>query len=323
MTPHWSDESLDAALGELLNIRARQIEAAALPAHEVSARLADQQSWRGHWRDTIMNNTLKVAMAGTGAVVVAVLAIGLYFSQPGGVGPSGPPTPYPGVTPDPTTPEPVEAGPEPSPLPAQGTLEPGTYLAGSFPLRVALTVPQGYEAFGGWAVLKHADDPLGILAVGVWEPGDVSRVYADPCNWSAGQLVDPGPTADDFVAAISEQPGRNPSAPVDVTLAGWEGIPEAGFHGKRIQLSVPADQAYELPGAGGNVIFPDCDGNEFRSWPGRFHQGPGQIDDLWILDVDGFRVVISASYWPDTPANEVAELVRIIESIEAIEIVGR
>ena len=46
----------------------------------------------------------------------------------------------------------------------------------------------------------------------------------------------------------------------------------------------------------------------------RYHQGPGQIDELWIIDVDGAVVILDAMYRPDTSAELIAEMRSIAES---------
>jgi hypothetical protein len=67
----------------------------------------------------------------------------------------------------------------------------------------------------------------------------------------------------------------------------------------------------------------DADGAEhdFKSWTGkgwaynRYHQGPGQVDRLWILDIDGARLVIDAFSMPSATAAEREELLNVVESI--------
>ena len=59
-----------------------------------------------------------------------------------------------------------------------------------------------------------------------------------------------------------------------------------------IEMTVPTD-----------IDFADCDRGEFRSWAGRYHQGPGQVDQVYILDVEGQRVVIDTTYMPGTSAR--------------------
>jgi hypothetical protein len=47
----------------------------------------------------------------------------------------------------------------------------------------------------------------------------------------------------------------------------------------------------------------------------RYHQGPGQIDQLFVLDVDGTRLVIDASYFPDTSEQARSALFAMVRSV--------
>jgi hypothetical protein len=60
----------------------------------------------------------------------------------------------------------------------------------------------------------------------------------------------------------------------------------------------------------------------FESWTGdgtggtdRYQQGPGQVDRLWILDVEGRRLVIDANYRPGSTDHDRANLQRVVNSI--------
>ncbi len=46
----------------------------------------------------------------------------------------------------------------------------------------------------------------------------------------------------------------------------------------------------------------------------RHSQGERQIEELWIVDVDGMIVVLDGAYYPDTPQNVVDELRAILAS---------
>jgi hypothetical protein len=48
--------------------------------------------------------------------------------------------------------------------------------------------------------------------------------------------------------------------------------------------------------------------------PFRYHQDPGQIDKLWIVDVDGMVAVIDTAYYEGTPQSAVDELEAIVDS---------
>ena len=45
-------------------------------------------------------------------------------------------------------------------------------------------------------------------------------------------------------------------------------------------------------------------------------QGPNQHNKLWILDVNGTRLVIVATYFPDTSPQDRAALDEILTSIQ-------
>ena len=66
-----------------------------------------------------------------------------------------------------------------------------------------------------------------------------------------------------------------------------------------------------------------CDDGTFASYgvagassPARTHQGPGQIDEIWILNVNGAVAIIDVMYRPDTPAALIDEMRAIVESAE-------
>ena len=174
-----------------------------------------------------------------------------------------------------------------------------TVLDPAFPA-VLITVPEGWNNLNGWALHRGMAAPV---AVPFW---NVDQVYGHPCQWK-GTLSRPGPTVDDLVNALVEVPLRNATPPAAVTLS--------RTRGKYLEWSVPSD-----------AKFSDCDVDEgmyyFESWTAhggkgdRYHQGPGQIDRLWILDVKGSRVVIDAFSMPSATDEEIEELLGVVNSIQ-------
>ncbi len=88
-----------------------------------------------------------------------------------------------------------------------------------------------------------------------------------------------------------------------------------GYSGKAVTVQVPL--SYEVPGATRDEEFGDCDEDQFAFYGtaagdgtelARNAQGPGQIDELWILDVNGSIVILDAAYSPATPADLVEEM---------------
>ena len=128
-------------------------------------------------------------------------------------------------------------------------------------------------------------------------------VFGDPCAWSTTKPNAPATTVDELMAALAAQALRDASTPADITLD--------GYAGKSITLHVPDD-----------ADFDRCDQDKFGSWtngpalePERYHQGPGQIDEIWAVDVDGELVVVDWDYYEGTPQSVIDELRSIVESI--------
>ncbi len=48
--------------------------------------------------------------------------------------------------------------------------------------------------------------------------------------------------------------------------------------------------------------------------PCGYHDGPGEIDTVYILDVDGLIMAWHTGYYAGTPAEVVAELEAIVQS---------
>lgn len=182
---------------------------------------------------------------------------------------------------------------------AAGIDGPGTYGLSGAEVNGTITVPAGWENIEGWGVAKGEGDAF--MAVVIW-PNDeeVAQVYADPCDWS-GNFVDPpvGPTVEELANALAAQPQRGNAVPTDVTIDGYDG--------RLVEMSVPTD-----------IDFADCDEGNFFSWAGRFHQGPGQVDLVHILDVDGERVVLIAHHMPGVSAAGLAEQQSVVESIDLL-----
>jgi hypothetical protein len=147
----------------------------------------------------------------------------------------------------------------------------------------------------GWFVNNGGDIRTELTAIQVWAV--TGNSYADPCHWTETELDPPlGPTVDDLATALENQLTREATTS-DVTLD--------GYAGKLVKLTVPAD-----------AVFADCDQGEFRSWDGRYHQGPGQRDDVYIVDVEGFRLVIDALSYPGSSEDDLRELQQLLDTIQ-------
>jgi hypothetical protein len=102
-----------------------------------------------------------------------------------------------------------------------------------------------------------------------------------------------GPTVDDFVNAVVANRKLEVSEPTDVTLG--------GHSGRFFALSAPAD-------------ISKCE--LWQPWDPGFHaQGPSNIWDVWVMDVNGFRVLLADEYFAQTGADVKTELRAMVESI--------
>jgi hypothetical protein len=187
-------------------------------------------------------------------------------------------------------------------LPDLGPLSPGSYLIGHpFPVQVSMTL--GGEHWGIWAPVSPdvaavyqetptSPDGRGIVVV------VVESLPIDPCDHSSAMLDPPvGPTVDDLASALAGQPSTEASEPTDITLDGYSGT----------------YLEYSMTG-----ITEDCPGGLIR-W--QTSQGPrmaiaGEHDQVWILDVDGVRLVIDAFSFTGTPEAALTELRQIVESMQ-------
>jgi len=236
------------------------------------------------------NNFVRIGLAAAAVVVIAIIAINLV---PGGLQFGGEPSVSPSMEPSVAT---YPAG-EPT---SQVVVWNDVSGVGN----VAVTLPSS-----GWDV--HAAD--GYVTALAYEdtgflvyPGDL-WIYGDPCAWSTTTPDTPASTVDEIIAALASQASRDASEPSEITVA--------GYSGRSITLHVPGD-----------AVFGDCDEETFGtltegvegspdSAPHRFHQGPGQIDEFWVLDVDGRPVAFDLSYWPDTHQEVIDEMYAIVESV--------
>jgi hypothetical protein len=271
------------------NVSDRVLQAALDEVHLTRQRRA----WWPTRRFREMNNTSRFAVAAAAVVVVAVAGISLLPGR-GGIGGQGPSTaPTPTASPSPISP------PSSSPLPAallSGPLPPGRYS--TFPLdrpnggmRFTFTVGEGWQGFVPIGAYKYDDRPPADR-IGV-NFSQVNGLYSDPCLGAATEDVAVGPTVDDLATALGHQSAYEASTPVDVTLA--------GYSGKYVDLELPSDWVTE-----GCFLW----GDSF------YAQGPDSRWHLWILNVDGVRVVVLAWDFAGTPPEDKAELQAVVDSIQ-------
>lgn len=199
----------------------------------------------------------------------------------------------------------VSRTPEPTAreLPDDVPIEAGEYVYSAIPgLRISFDVAADDWLSWGPGVSKDGPSPPLLVGFGFAE---VSGVYADPCRWQSGRIQNLGPSVEDLATALASLPGFEVVTPPTAVTA-------YGLSGTYLEMSVADD-----------TVIDNCDAGEFNSyiwtdgWP-RYHQGPGQIEQFWIFDVKGTRLVVNATHFPDSSATDLAELDAILESIKVV-----
>ena len=253
------------------------------PDRTVDAALTRIQTTRQErdwipWRLPTMNPLTRLAAI----AVIGVIAVGgsLYLFGRDGPGVGGQPTPIP----SPSGPLALRGGP----------LAAGAYVVMSFPgpIRFTLTVPDGWAGapFDSlWLPNAKNSHPDGAGLI--FDRG--GRLSSDPCGgpWD----IPVGPSIDDFANALAEHPILGATTPVDVTLD--------GYSGKFLEFRAPADRWA-------------CQASFFPWENSLYVQGPSQGWHLWILDVEGTRVVVQTNDYPGTSVQHRAELQAIVDSIQ-------
>ena len=246
-------------------------------------------AWLPARRFPDMNTYAKLALAA--AFVTLAVALGYaYLAGPNIGGPE-----------ESTAPS-ATVGAEAPGLPQGGSsLEAGPYRVSDpqyTPVTAELVVPDGWFANDTGAIAKNADTP----AQNLLEFYVVTHVYADACD-SAGTLREIGPAAEDLVRAILEQQNTPAVGPTDVTVG--------GYPAQRVDLGYPTqidDSQCRNPGIVIQVWADEAETSYFALPPGNYRS-------VYVVDVNGERVVFTAGHASQATDEDRAELQEIIDSI--------
>jgi hypothetical protein len=240
---------------------------------------------------------------------------------------------------------PLSPTPYPPPVPQTGSLYPGSYhfanpnadstgycvSACSGYRQVIFTLPADGWASKNGLVYKHLGQSDEV-AFSLWAVRDV---YDDPCHWQRSALspldithqtavVNGVIVLAPYVGGLANQTLRGPipRAITPVTFASVWGGSTDHVTALRIDLSVPTE-----------LDISTCDKGQFRSWPvayngtevnnaasladdsANFHHVSGQLDSIYMVNVDRWPLVIDASHMPASSLTDLAELKSIVASM--------
>jgi hypothetical protein len=166
-------------------------------------------------------------------------------------------------------------------------------------LAVEITVPEGWQSAFESTILMpvppgSTEAPAGAgFAIG-WTNMSAG-LHSDPCLPEAHGTPDiaVGPTVADFVDAVVAHPALSATKPQDVQLGGYKGT--------YLTITAPDD----ISGCA-----------DWRPWePGFAAQGPNNLWSVWIMDVEGLRMILVTEEFPNTSAADRAALHSIVESV--------
>lgn len=176
-------------------------------------------------------------------------------------------------------------------------LEPGTYQFSVFANppdaeipNALVEVPSGFDDEAAWYVVSPDQQEF----LGLWTVGLVDR---DACTSGTSPLFDPGPSVEDLADALVAQKSTRAPKPTPVTLAGYQGL--------YVELVSPRD-------------ISKCE-QTGEIWDDRGIYNDGQVDLVWILDVDGQRLVVNAAHTPKSSPSDIDKLTTMVESLELVE----
>jgi hypothetical protein len=177
-----------------------------------------------------------------------------------------------------------------------GALAAGSYYIDSpFPVRVAFDVPEGWRGWGytsdGAQINLNPDQGSGEVSFEI-----VDNITADPCT---DQLLDPpvGPSVNDLVTALSNMEGFDASRATDIAID--------GFDGKQFTLTAPSRR--------------DAPCGSMVTWMTKTRQngvGPGEVNEVRIIDVGGVRLLICVAYTPPISSGYLSELHAVADSAQ-------
>ena len=177
---------------------------------------------------------------------------------------------------------------------------PGTYFVdevdGHPTPRIFITLGDGWGTGGEWGISHEA----GFITF-----SRPDSVFLDACHSADGYHPGPVTTLDGLVAALSEQRGW-----VDVTEPSE--ISVDGYDGYAFQRTAPA----EFEGCDTSPVpFPSWENEDDYGNKGWSYYDPGEIETLWVLDVDGTVIIVNTRTGSDQPAAVHDDLVATRDSI--------
>jgi hypothetical protein len=267
------------------------------------ARNRQRRAWR-LLRRPFMNAQMRFVVGLAAVLVIAFTGWSLLPRQ-GGTGEPNP-TPSPTASASPSS-SPIATGPLALP---EGTVAGGQYrLTPDFlGASILAEVPAGWQGSESSILTSPGDTSnTGVLIGFVLANG----LFSNPCHWDVqgtkaedqpGDVV-VGPTVDDLVAALRANRSYTSTAPTPLSFG--------KFTGQHLELQLPGKDVLSTcdrrtgDGTGTYYVF---SGNGF------YAQGPNSRWDLFIVDVNGTRLITLMSIAEGSSTADLAAARAIVDS---------
>ncbi|MBA2560146.1 MAG: hypothetical protein H0V07_09720 [Propionibacteriales bacterium] len=183
-------------------------------------------------------------------------------------------------------------------------LEAGAYgltVNGAARELAVIEAPEGFMNYGGWTFISG--EPF--HAVGYVT---ADRVFRDPCGSTRRSKYDtardPGPTVADLAEALVAQKRARRSEPAPVTVDGHAGLYLEYRVSNEVDVADCEDRAFDI----------------FTTGPGGWYlEASRERAAIWILDVDGDRVVLAWVGVPGVTREQINEMTHMVESTRFVD----
>jgi hypothetical protein len=188
-------------------------------------------------------------------------------------------------------------------------------IPGPTPVGVTVNLPTGWEAAGPSMYLKRASaGPVG-LSIGAYS---IQHVNTFPCRWASPVYTDTAypHTAAGLALALSAFWGQDPNqVPFfsNSTIAPISSRPRpaaiGGHLASYVEVLIPSVLDFSQCDADQLVLWESADGSV------RYGLGAGEIDRLWVVDMNRAPVVIDAAMPLLASQSDRGELQAIVDSV--------
>ena len=163
-------------------------------------------------------------------------------------------------------------------------------------MNVTVQVPAGWSGDTWLVVGPNGNESPDGMAVRFYQ---AANLFVHPLSRADGLLTPPvGPSVDDLVNAMVNHP--------DWTVTGHGAVMVDGYTGQVVHVTLPAGTSDATP----FYLFRDATEGEEWGW------APGQLFDIYVVDVGGERLVVDAFHYAGTTAADLAAQSAVIDSIQ-------